>query len=85
MGTLQALEAIKLLLPGVGTSLSGRLLLVDGETAQFRTVALRRRQADCAACSGAIASVQHVDYAAFCGRTADDKVNTNISRPRKKN
>ena len=76
MGTLQALETIKLLLPGVGPSFSGRLLLVDGESGQFRAVTLRNRQADCAVCSPGriITSVASVDYAAFCGRPADDKV-----------
>lgn len=76
MGTLQALETIKLLLPGVGPSFSGRLLLVDGETGAFRTVSLRSKQKECAVCSDGrvITSVERVDYAAFCGRPADDKV-----------
>jgi adenylyltransferase/sulfurtransferase len=41
LGTLQALEAVKLL-AGVGSSLCGRLLLVDAATMDLRMVRLRR-------------------------------------------
>jgi adenylyltransferase/sulfurtransferase len=41
IGSMQALEAIKLLL-GLGTSLTGRLLLFDAEQAQWRELKLRR-------------------------------------------
>lgn len=41
VGTLQATEALKLLL-GIGTSLAGRLLLVDALTMTFRAVTIAR-------------------------------------------
>ncbi|MHB1514908.1 MAG: HesA/MoeB/ThiF family protein [Acidiferrobacteraceae bacterium] len=41
MGTLQALEAIKIL-AGIGVDLGGRLLLFDGARTQWREIALRR-------------------------------------------
>ncbi|NKC33830.1 HesA/MoeB/ThiF family protein [Falsiroseomonas selenitidurans] len=48
MGTLQATEALKLIL-GIGEDLSGRLLLWDALDMRFRTVKLRR-DAACALC-----------------------------------
>ncbi|OCI64673.1 molybdopterin biosynthesis protein MoeB [Salmonella enterica subsp. enterica serovar Thompson] len=53
MGTLQALEAIKLL-SGIETP-SGELRLVDGKTSQWRSLALRRASG-CPVCGG-----QHAD------------------------
>ena len=37
VGSIQAMEAIKLIV-GTGESLSGRLLLIDAKTAEWRTV-----------------------------------------------
>lgn len=53
MGTLQALEAIKLL-SGMDTP-AGELRLFDGKTSQWRSLALRRAS-DCPVCGG-----QHAD------------------------
>ncbi len=50
MGTLQATEAVKLLL-GKGALMVGKLLLYDGWTGEFRTVCYRRDPA-CTACGG---------------------------------
>ena len=41
IGAIQALEALKLVL-SIGSGLSGRLLLFDGLTQQWRTLKLRR-------------------------------------------
>jgi len=41
VGTIQATEAIKLIL-GIGESLSGRLLVFDALATKFRTLKLRR-------------------------------------------
>ena len=49
MGTLQATEAVKVLL-GVGTSFAGRLLVYDGLAGEFRTVKFRR-DPECRACA----------------------------------
>ena len=65
IGSLQALEALKLVL-GVGESLVGRLLLFDGRRLDVRTLALRKDPA-CPVC-GAEPSVRElIDYEAFCG------------------
>ncbi|GJG85209.1 molybdenum cofactor biosynthesis protein MoeB [Gemmatimonadetes bacterium T265] len=48
VGTIQAAEALKLLL-GIGEPLAGRLLLVDGLRMEFRTLRVRRDPA-CVAC-----------------------------------
>jgi adenylyltransferase/sulfurtransferase len=65
IGSLQALEALKLLL-GAGESLVGRLLLFDALRLQFRELALER-DPDCPLC-GARPSIRRlIDYEAFCG------------------
>jgi len=64
MGTLQAVEAIKLIL-GMGDTLIGRLLCYDALAAtfrQFRTTA----DPDCAYCSDQAAFPGYADYEAFC-------------------
>ncbi len=50
IGTIQAVETLKLLL-GVGTTLTGRVLVVDALTMEFRTVTLRKDPA-CPVCRG---------------------------------
>ena len=79
IGTMQAMETIKLLLGGdIGPSYSRRLLVFDGESGEFRVVNLRPRQPHCAVCSGvgsrSIHCIEQVDYALFCGRGPNDKV-----------
>ncbi|CAF1096295.1 unnamed protein product [Adineta ricciae] len=49
LGSLQALEAIKLLTK-IGDVLCNRMLLVDGLSMSFRTIKLRNRQSSCAVC-----------------------------------
>jgi sulfur-carrier protein adenylyltransferase/sulfurtransferase len=71
MGTLQATEALKLLL-GIGDSLAGRLLLVDALAATFDQVTLRR-DPSCPVCSDDAAPIRYIDYEQFCaggGRAA---------------
>lgn len=64
VGTIQATETIKLIL-GIGESLSGRLLLIDAMTMQFRAVRIAR-DANCPAC-GTRSITQLIDYDEFCG------------------
>jgi adenylyltransferase/sulfurtransferase len=64
IGTIQANEAIKLLM-GIGEPLVGRLLLVDALTCAFRTVAIRK-DPECPAC-GTHEIRELIDYDAFCG------------------
>jgi len=63
VGTLQATEAIKLIL-GIGTTLTGRLLLVNALDAEFRSVKVRR-DPSCPAC-GTRELRELVDYDQFC-------------------
>ncbi len=63
VGTIQATEALKLIL-GIGTPLVGRLLLVNALDAQFRGVKVRRDPA-CPAC-GTRELTALVDYDQFC-------------------
>ena len=64
VGTIQATEAIKLIL-GIGDPLIGRLLLVDALGMQFRTMKIRR-DPTCPAC-GTHEIQELIDYDAFCG------------------
>ena len=64
VGTIQATEAIKLIL-GVGQSLIGRLLLIDTLRMQFRTLKLQR-DPTCPAC-GTREITELIDYEEFCG------------------
>src|SRR5687768_3724607 len=64
VGTIQATEALKLLL-GIGEPLVGRLLLIDALGAQFRTVGLAR-DPGCPAC-GTREIRELIDYDQFCG------------------
>ncbi len=64
MGTLQATEALKLLL-GIGEPLVGRLLLVDALEGAFQEVRLRRDPA-CPVCGEEAGPVTYIDYEEFC-------------------
>jgi molybdopterin/thiamine biosynthesis adenylyltransferase/rhodanese-related sulfurtransferase len=66
VGTIQATEAIKILL-GVGDPLVGRLLTYDSLKMQFRTLKLRRDK-DCPVCGDAPTIREYVDYEQFCSR-----------------
>jgi molybdopterin/thiamine biosynthesis adenylyltransferase/rhodanese-related sulfurtransferase len=65
IGSLQALEAIKLIL-GVGEPLVGRLLLVEALKVRFRELSVRRDPA-CAVCGDAPTVTALIDYEAYCG------------------
>jgi molybdopterin/thiamine biosynthesis adenylyltransferase len=49
MGTMQAAEALKLV-AGMGSSLAGRLLMLDARSMEWTEVRIARK-ADCAVCS----------------------------------
>jgi adenylyltransferase/sulfurtransferase len=70
IGSLQALEVVKLIL-GIGDSLVGRLVLFDALALRFRELALNKDPA-CVVC-GASATVRApVDYEAFCGLRGEE-------------
>ena len=64
MGTLQATEALKLLL-GIGEPLVGRLLLVDALDMAFHEVQLRR-DPGCPVCGEQAGPIEYIDYDEFC-------------------
>src|SRR3954469_3423316 len=64
IGSLQANEAIKLLL-GIGEPLAGRLLLFDALTTTVTEVALRK-DPDCPVCGEPPTITEYVDYVEFC-------------------
>ncbi len=65
IGTLQATEAIKLLL-GIGTPLIGTLLIYDALDMRFEMVKLKKNP-ECKVCSQNPSITQLIDYEAFCG------------------
>jgi molybdopterin/thiamine biosynthesis adenylyltransferase/rhodanese-related sulfurtransferase len=70
VGSLQASEALKLCLGGIGESLAGRLLLFDALVTEFSEVKLRRDPA-CPVCGESPTITEYVDYVEFCsGRPA---------------
>lgn len=65
VGTIQAIEAIKLIV-GIGESLQGRLLLIDGLRMQFQELRLRK-DPNCPVCGKKPSITQLIDYEEFCG------------------
>ncbi len=74
LGSLQALETIKLLL-GKGDPLVGRLLLFDGLGMSFRELPVSR-DPDCPACGERPTITAPVDYEIFCSSWAGEPVQT---------
>jgi adenylyltransferase/sulfurtransferase len=68
IGSVQALESIKLLL-GIGASLAGRLLIFDALALEWREVRLRRNPA-CPICGDRPTQTTLIDYDVFCGVAA---------------
>ncbi|HWA40071.1 MAG TPA: molybdopterin-synthase adenylyltransferase MoeB [Gemmatimonadales bacterium] len=71
IGSLQALEAIKLIV-GAGETMQGRLLLFDGLRMTFREVELQR-DPDCPVCGTHPTVTALIDYEAFCGIPAHEE------------
>ena len=67
IGSIQAVEAIKLILE-VGESLAGKLVLYDALRNEFTTVNLRW-DPDCPVCGKHPTVTELIDYEAFCGLT----------------
>lgn len=68
VGTIQALETIKLII-GQGELLVGRLLLFDALKMKFRELKLRKNP-DCPVCGEHPTIRELIDYEAFCGLTS---------------
>lgn len=71
VGTLQASEAIKLIL-GIGEPLLGRLLLYDALAMTMEEVKLRK-DPDCVICGPHPTVTALIDYEQFCGMPAHDQ------------
>ncbi len=65
IGTIQAVEAVKLIV-GFGTSLIGRLLLIEASAMDFREVELKKMK-DCVLCGNKPTLHSLIDYENFCG------------------
>ena len=65
IGSLQAVEAIKILL-GVGEPLAGRLIFFDALEMEFRQVKIRR-DPECPVCGDHPTIKELIDYHEFCG------------------
>lgn len=74
IGTMQALEAIKLI-TGIGQPLLGKLLHVDTLGLRFRTFTLRR-DSECPVCGENPTLTEPIDYDGFCGIQPEPKVKT---------
>ena len=69
IGTIQANEAIKLLL-GIGEPLVGRYLLFDALDETFREVRLRR-DPECPVCGDHPTITEYIDYEGFCASPSE--------------
>ncbi|CAO1432602.1 unnamed protein product [Diamesa hyperborea] len=72
IGSLQSMEAIKILLNHEQV-FSSKLLLYDGAACSFRTVKLRGKKPTCEICSDNPTITKLIDYEQFCGMAASDK------------
>lgn len=71
IGTMQATEAIKILL-GIGTPMIGRMLLYDALEMEFHTIKVRKNP-NCPVCGIPAQDVTLIDYEQFCGMPAHDR------------
>lgn len=70
IGTMQATEAIKLIL-GIGNPMIGRMLLYDALDMEFNTIKIRK-DPNCPVCGIPAEDVELIDYEMFCGMPAHD-------------
>ena len=77
IGTLQATEAIKLLLD-IGEPLIGELMLYDALSMSFDRVKLKKNP-DCKVCSKNPEVTELIDYEEFCGVPSHDRSESHLS------
>jgi adenylyltransferase/sulfurtransferase len=77
VGTIQATEAIKLIL-GVGESLVGRLLMLDALRMRFREIRLRKDPA-CPVCGENPTVRELIDYERFCGYAPEKTMESDMA------
>lgn len=73
IGSLQAMEVLKIVLGKREDVLAGTLLLYDGIACSFRRIKLRGRKENCDICGTKPTLTQLIDYEQFCGMKASDK------------
>jgi adenylyltransferase/sulfurtransferase len=71
IGTMQATEAIKLIL-GIGKPMIGRMLLYDALDMSFETIKIRKNP-NCPVCGEHPTLTHLIDYEQFCGVPAHDR------------
>jgi adenylyltransferase/sulfurtransferase len=71
IGTMQATEAIKIIL-GIGEPMIGRMMLYDALEMSFTTIKVRKNP-DCPVCGVHADKVELIDYEMFCGMPAHDR------------
>jgi adenylyltransferase/sulfurtransferase len=76
VGTIQAIESVKLLL-GIGEPLIGRLLLFDALSMSFRELRLRK-DPECVLCGSHPTQTGLIDYPAFCGVSASEPTSEEV-------
>ncbi len=79
VGSLQALEAIKLIL-GQGESLAGRLILFDALALKFRELKLKKNS-HCPMCGTHRKIHQLIDYNEFCGIRGEEEAESHLLVP----
>jgi adenylyltransferase/sulfurtransferase len=73
IGTLEALEAIKVALGTSSLDQSSFLIFSALGNPMFRTMRLRGKKKDCAICGENPTITELIDYVQFCSGAADDK------------
>jgi molybdopterin/thiamine biosynthesis adenylyltransferase/rhodanese-related sulfurtransferase len=79
VGTLQALETIKLII-GKGQSLAGRLVLFDALSMKFRELKLRKNK-KCPICGPHRKIHELIDYNEFCGIRGEQEQESDLHVP----
>jgi adenylyltransferase/sulfurtransferase len=77
IGTLQATEALKLLL-GIGEPLIGKLLIFDALRMSFEELRLKKNP-HCRVCSDQPEVTELIDYEAFCGVPGHDRAEPGLA------
>ena len=73
IGSIQALEVLKMLALGPSKTMAGKLLLFDGMACRYMVVKLRPRDVNCAVCGDTPTVKELIDYTQFCGSASNDK------------
>jgi molybdopterin/thiamine biosynthesis adenylyltransferase len=79
VGSIQALEVIKLLLD-IGETLTGRLLMIDALSMEFTELKVRK-DPNCKLCGDNPEVTELIDYDVFCGVTAPAPIEDRDTQP----